>query len=56
LGKRYFKVPKAIARINNPKNERVFKELGVGTSISGTISIVDAIDQYVENQQTSQKP
>lgn len=56
LGKRYFKVPKAIARINNPKNERVFKELGVGTSISGTISIVDAIDQYVEGQQTSQKP
>jgi trk system potassium uptake protein TrkA len=50
LGKRYFKVPKAIARINNPKNERVFKELGVGTSISGTISIVEAIDQYVVKQ------
>lgn len=56
LGKRYFKVPKAIARINNPKNERIFKELGVGTSISGTISIVDAIDRYVVEQQTSKNP
>lgn len=51
LGKRYFKVPKAIARINNPKNERVFKELGVGTIISGTISIVEAIEQYLVKQQ-----
>jgi trk system potassium uptake protein TrkA len=51
LGKRYFKVPKAIARINNPKNERVFKELGVGTTISGTISIVEAIEQYLVKQQ-----
>lgn len=47
LGKRYFRVPKAIARINNPKNERVFRELGVGTTISGTTSIVDAIEHYV---------
>ncbi len=46
LGKMYFKVPKAIARINNPKNERIFKELGVGTTISGTISISEAIEGY----------
>ncbi|MCX7922410.1 MAG: TrkA family potassium uptake protein [Clostridia bacterium] len=51
LGKRYFKVPKAIARINNPKNESVFKELGVGTTISGTTSIADAIERYVAKQQ-----
>lgn len=47
LGKRYFKVPKAIARINNPKNERVFRELGIGTTISGTASIAEAIERYV---------
>jgi trk system potassium uptake protein TrkA len=51
LGKRYFKVSKAIARINNPKNERVFRELGVGTTISGTISIVEAIEQYLVKEQ-----
>jgi len=51
MGKRYFKVPKAIARINNPKNERVFKELGVGTTISGTTSITDAIERYVAKKQ-----
>ncbi|MCX7710944.1 MAG: TrkA family potassium uptake protein [Clostridia bacterium] len=51
LGKRYFKVPKAIARINNPKNERVFRELGVGTTISGTTSISDAIERYVAKKQ-----
>lgn len=47
LGKRYFNVPKAIARINNPKNEHVFRELGVGTTISGTKSIADAIEAYM---------
>ncbi|MCX8130594.1 MAG: TrkA family potassium uptake protein [Clostridia bacterium] len=51
LGKRYFKVSKAIARINNPKNERVFRELGVGTTISGTTSISEAIERYVAKQQ-----
>lgn len=47
LGKRYFKVQKAVARINNPKNEHVFRELGVGTTISGTKSIADAIEVYM---------
>ncbi len=51
LAKKYFKVPKAIARINNPKNDRVFRELGVGTTISGTLSIAEAIDHYVAKKQ-----
>jgi len=51
LGKIHFKVPKAIARISNPKNERIFRELGVGTTISGTTSIADAIERYVAKQQ-----
>lgn len=53
LGKMYFKVPKAIARITNPKNERVFKELGIGTTISGTISISEAIERYVAKKRMS---
>jgi trk system potassium uptake protein len=51
LGKMYFKVPKAIARINNPKNERIFRELGIGTTISGTTSISEAVERYVAKQQ-----
>lgn len=51
LGKRHFNIPKAIARINNPKNERVFRELGVGTTVSGTIAISEAIERYVAKQQ-----
>lgn len=51
MGKRYFNIPKAIARINNPKNERVFKELGIGTTVSGTTSISEAIERYVAKQQ-----
>lgn len=47
LGKKYFNVAKAIARINNPRNERVFRELGVGTTVSGTTSISEAIERYV---------
>lgn len=51
LGKKYFNVPKAVARITNPKNERIFKELGIGTTVSGTTYIVDAIERYVAKQQ-----
>jgi trk system potassium uptake protein len=51
LGKKYFNVPKAVARIKNPKNERVFRELGVGTTISGTTSITEAIERYVAKTQ-----
>ncbi|MGE5582661.1 MAG: potassium channel family protein [Bacillota bacterium] len=51
LGKGYFQIPKAIARINNPRNERVFKELGVGTTVSGTTAITEALERYVAKQQ-----
>lgn len=51
LGKQYFKIPKAVARIRNPKNEHVFRELGVGTTISGTAAISDAIESYMLKKQ-----
>ena len=47
MAKRYFKVKKAIARINNPKNEIVFKKLGVGTTVSSTKSVAEAIEHYM---------
>ncbi len=51
LGKKYFNVPKAVARVTNPKNERIFNELGIGTTVSGTSYIADAIERYVAKQQ-----
>ena len=51
IAKRYFGVKKAIARINNPKNEIVFKKLGVGTTISSTKSVAEAIEEYVAHNE-----
>lgn len=51
LAKKYFKVPKAIARVTNPKNERIFNELGIGTTVSGTSYIAEAIESYVARKQ-----
>jgi trk system potassium uptake protein TrkA len=51
MAKRYFKVKKAIARINNPKNESVFKKLGVGTTVSSTKSVAEAIEHYMASNE-----
>lgn len=40
-----FKVPKAIARINNPKNEAIFKELGIEHTVSSTTVIAHLIEE-----------
>ena len=42
-----FNVPKVIARINNPRNERIFRALGFHNTISATTAIVNAIEQEV---------
>lgn len=36
LAKRYFRVPLTIARVNDPKNQAVFKALGVDATVSTT--------------------
>jgi trk/ktr system potassium uptake protein len=36
LAKRYFRVPLTIARVNDPKNQAVFKTLGVDATVSST--------------------
>lgn len=48
LAKGYFKVPKTIARVNNPKNIAVFEKLGVDNAISSTSIIADLIEQEVD--------
>lgn len=49
LAKKKFKVPRAIARINNPKNEEVFKILGINTTVSSTTIIYNLIEQEVDS-------
>lgn len=44
MAKLNFSVPKAIARINNPKNERIFKELGIEHTVSSTTVIAHLIE------------
>lgn len=48
LAKKYFSVPRTIARVNNPKNINVFKQLGVDSVVSSTAHIADIIEQEVD--------
>jgi trk system potassium uptake protein TrkA len=45
VAKAKFKVPRTIARINNPKNEAIFKKLGIDTTVSATAAILAQIEQ-----------
>jgi trk system potassium uptake protein len=47
LAKHKFKVPRTFARIKNPKNEGLFKKLGIDVTISGTNVILEHITEEV---------
>jgi trk system potassium uptake protein TrkA len=47
MAKHHFDVPRAIARVNNPKNEKLFKHLGVDEIISPTRMILGSIEQDI---------
>jgi len=47
MAKRKFKVGRTIARINNPKNERIFERLGIDTTVSTTNLVLNAIGQGI---------
>lgn len=40
-----FNVPRTVARINNPKNQEIFKRLGIDTTVSATAAIMAQIEQ-----------
>jgi len=40
-----FQVPRTVARVNNPKNEDIFKKLGIDTTVSATSVIMAHIEQ-----------
>src|SRR3990172_9051242 len=44
VAKKKFNVPRTIARINNPKNEEIFKKLGIDVTVSATNLILEHIE------------
>ncbi|MCE5188601.1 MAG: NAD-binding protein [Eubacteriales bacterium] len=48
LAKDFFGVKRTIARVKNPKNIRVFEQLGVDSVISSTARIAGSIDQELD--------
>jgi trk system potassium uptake protein TrkA len=46
LAKKKFTVPRTIARINNPKNEHIFRLLGIDATVSST----EVIMSYIEHE------
>jgi len=51
MAKLKFSVPRAIARVNNPENEDIFKALGIDTTVSSTKIIFNLIEQQIETNQ-----
>ena len=45
IAKARFSVPRTIARINNPKNEAIFKKLGIDATVSTTDAILTRIQE-----------
>jgi trk system potassium uptake protein TrkA len=47
VAKHKFNVPRTIARITNPKNEAIFKKLGIDVTVSSTNIILEHIEEEV---------
>ncbi len=47
VAKHKFEVPRTIARVNNPKNEGIFKKLGIDCAISVTDLILEHIEEEI---------
>ncbi|HWC31241.1 MAG TPA: NAD-binding protein, partial [Dehalococcoidia bacterium] len=45
IAKARFAVPRAVARINNPQNEVLFRKLGIDSTVSATNLILGHIEQ-----------
>ena len=48
ISKRKFGVPRTIARVNDPRNEEIFRRLGIDETVSSTKVIDDLIEQEME--------
>lgn len=47
VAKHLFQVPRTIARIRNPRNETIFKKLGIDVTINNTNIILENIEEQV---------
>jgi len=47
VAKHFFQVPRTIARIRNPRNETIFKKLGIDVTINTTNIILENIEEQV---------
>ncbi len=47
VAKHKFNVPRTVARIRNPKNETIFKKLGIDVTVSSTNIILERIEEEV---------
>ena len=52
MAKAKFNVPRTVARLNNPKNKRIFKLLGIDTTVSATAAILAQIEQELPTHVT----
>lgn len=50
VARQKFNVPRAISRVNNPKNEDIFKRLGITVTVSQTNVILHMIEQQIPEQ------
>lgn len=50
VAKHRFHVPRTIARINNPKNEKIFRKLGIDVTVSSTEVILSQIEQVLPSE------
>src|SRR5437870_5918122 len=50
VAKARFNVPKTIARVNNPKNEQIFRLLGIDVTVSQTNVIHNIIEQEIPDR------
>jgi len=50
VARKRFNVPRAIARINNPKNEEIFRLLGIDETVSSTELILSALEQEIPSE------
>jgi trk system potassium uptake protein TrkA len=50
VAKKRFNVPKTIARVNNPKNEHIFRLLGIDVTVSQTNIILNIIEQEIPDR------
>lgn len=51
MAKRKFGVPRTLARVNDPKNEALFQELGIDQTVSSTRVIFNLLEQQIESGQ-----